>query len=131
MAAKNTEFSKLYSKSCQRILDVIQAKLALKSPIVDEIYTHLKRKKTRLPDLPQPLMAVYISPTAQVLSHHGAQSWACLPSSFTLLTLASPRSLDTNVASSEQGYRFDPWSRKISHAEDQLSPCATTTEPVL
>lgn len=45
LAAKNMEFSKLYSKSCQRILDVIQAKLALKSPIVGEIYTHLKRKK--------------------------------------------------------------------------------------
>ena len=39
------EFSKFYSKSCQWILDVIQAKLALKSSIVDEVYTHLKRKK--------------------------------------------------------------------------------------
>ena len=26
---------------------------------------------------------------------------------------------------------FDPWARKIPHAEEQLSPCATTTEPVL
>ena len=25
----------------------------------------------------------------------------------------------------------DPWSRKIPHATEQLSPCATTTEPVL
>ena len=27
--------------------------------------------------------------------------------------------------------RFDPWSRKIPHASEQLSPCSTTTEPVL
>ena len=26
---------------------------------------------------------------------------------------------------------FDPWSGKIKHAVEQLSPCATTTEPVL
>ena len=26
---------------------------------------------------------------------------------------------------------FDPWSGKIPHAVEQLSPCATTTEPVL
>ena len=24
-----------------------------------------------------------------------------------------------------------PWSRKIPHATEQLSPCATTTEPAL
>ena len=28
-----------------------------------------------------------------------------------------------------QGHRFNPWSRKIPHASEQLSPCATTTEP--
>ena len=28
-------------------------------------------------------------------------------------------------------HRFDPWSGKIPHAMEQLSPCATTTEPVL
>ena len=26
---------------------------------------------------------------------------------------------------------FQPWSMKISHASKQLSPCATTIEPVL
>ena len=26
---------------------------------------------------------------------------------------------------------FEPWSRKIPHAVEQPSPCATTTEPVL
>ena len=26
---------------------------------------------------------------------------------------------------------FEPWSGKIPHAAEQLSPCATTTEPVL
>ena len=30
-----------------------------------------------------------------------------------------------------QGHRFDPWFGKISHTMGQLSPCATTTEPVL
>ena len=28
-------------------------------------------------------------------------------------------------------YRFDPWSGRIPHASEQLSPCTTTTEPVL
>ena len=27
------------------------------------------------------------------------------------------------------GHRFDPWFGKIPHASEQLSPCATTTEP--
>ena len=27
--------------------------------------------------------------------------------------------------------RFEPWSRKIPHAAEQLSPCTTATEPVL
>jgi len=26
---------------------------------------------------------------------------------------------------------FDPWAKKIPHAVEQLSPCATTIEPVL
>ena len=30
-----------------------------------------------------------------------------------------------------QGHGFEPWSRKIPHAAEQLSPCATTTEPAL
>ena len=29
------------------------------------------------------------------------------------------------------GHRFEPWSRKIPHATEQLSLCATTTEPAL
>ena len=28
-------------------------------------------------------------------------------------------------------HEFEPWSRKIPHAVEQLSPCATTTESVL
>ena len=28
-------------------------------------------------------------------------------------------------------HRFDPWSRRNPHAAEQLSPCTTTTEPVL
>ena len=28
-----------------------------------------------------------------------------------------------------KGHQFHPWSRKIPHAEEQLSPCATTAEP--
>ena len=30
-----------------------------------------------------------------------------------------------------RGHRFEPWPGKIPHAAEQLSPCATTTEPVL
>ena len=30
-----------------------------------------------------------------------------------------------------QGHGFDPWSGKIPHATEQLSPGATTTEPAL
>ena len=30
-----------------------------------------------------------------------------------------------------QGIGFDPWSRKIPHAAEQLSPNAAATEPVL
>ena len=30
-----------------------------------------------------------------------------------------------------QGHGFEPWSGKIPHAAEQLSLCATTTEPVL
>ena len=30
-----------------------------------------------------------------------------------------------------RGHRFEPWSGKIPHAVEQLSPCATTTEPAL
>ena len=32
---------------------------------------------------------------------------------------------------SEVRHGFEPWSGKIPHAAEQLSPCATTTEPVL
>ena len=30
-----------------------------------------------------------------------------------------------------QGHRFEPWSRKIPHAAEQLSLCTATTEPAL
>ena len=30
-----------------------------------------------------------------------------------------------------KGHGFDPWSRKIPHATEQLSLCTTTTEPAL
>ena len=30
-----------------------------------------------------------------------------------------------------QGTGFDPWSRKIPNGTEQLSPCATATEPAL
>ena len=37
------------------------------------------------------------------------------------------KSLPANVGDTG----FDPWSGKIPHAVEQLSPCTTTTEPVL
>ena len=30
-----------------------------------------------------------------------------------------------------RGHRFDRWSRKMPHAQEQLSPCTATTEPML
>ena len=30
-----------------------------------------------------------------------------------------------------RGHGFNPWSGEIPHAVEELSPCATTTEPVL
>ena len=33
------------------------------------------------------------------------------------------------ICLSMRGHRFDPWSRKIPHAMEQLSPCTTTPEP--
>ena len=36
-----------------------------------------------------------------------------------------------NPSANAGGHRFEPWSRKIPHAAEQLSPCATATEPAL
>ena len=36
-----------------------------------------------------------------------------------------------NLPANSGGHRFEPWSGKIPHAMEQLSPCTTTTEPVL
>ena len=46
------------------------------------------------------------------------------------LTLGLPRWLKKNPPASA-GDRFDPWSGQIPHAAGQVSPCITTTEPVL
>ena len=35
------------------------------------------------------------------------------------------------IACQCRGHGFEPWSGKIPHATEQLSPCATTTEPAL
>ena len=34
-----------------------------------------------------------------------------------------------NPPTNAGGQGFEPWSGKIPHAAEQLSPCATTTEP--
>ena len=36
-----------------------------------------------------------------------------------------------NLPANAGGHRFNPWSRKIPHATEELSPCTTTTEPAL
>ena len=38
---------------------------------------------------------------------------------------------DGESACQSRGRRFDPWSRRIPHASEQLSPCATALEPLL
>ena len=40
------------------------------------------------------------------------------------------RAVKTSPASAGDS-GFNPWSKKIPHAMEQLSPCATTTEPKL
>ena len=36
-----------------------------------------------------------------------------------------------NLPANAGGHGFEPWSGKIPHAAEQLSPCAITTEPEL
>ena len=36
-----------------------------------------------------------------------------------------------NPPANGRGHGFKPWSGKVPHAMEQLSPCATTTEPAL
>ena len=36
-----------------------------------------------------------------------------------------------NVPANARSHRFNPWSRKIPHAVEQLSLCITAIEPVL
>ena len=36
-----------------------------------------------------------------------------------------------NPPANARGHGVEPWSGKIPHAAEQLSPCTTTTEPVL
>ena len=36
-----------------------------------------------------------------------------------------------NPPANARGHGFEPWSGKILRAAEQLSPCATTTEPAL
>ena len=36
-----------------------------------------------------------------------------------------------NLPANARGCGFDPWSRKIPHAMEQLSQCTTTIQPVL
>ena len=52
------------------------------------------------------------------------------------LQLAPPGKPSEWLSGKESGcqcrrHRFNPWSRKIPHALEQLSLCTTTTEPVL
>ena len=38
--------------------------------------------------------------------------------------------VDRNLPANAGGHRFDPWSGKFPHAEKQVSPYSTTTEPM-
>ena len=40
-------------------------------------------------------------------------------------------SSDKEYARHCRGPEFDPWSGNIPHAAEELSPCATTVEPIL
>ncbi|KAJ8790667.1 hypothetical protein J1605_021265 [Eschrichtius robustus] len=53
---------------------------------------------------------------------HRNEEWPLL-----IATTESPHAA-TKTQCSQKGRRFEPWSGKIPHAAEQLSPCATTAE---
>ena len=56
---------------------------------------------------------------------HHCQDW-CQEAYWTSLVVQWLR-----IACQCRRHGFEPWSRKIPHAAEQLSPCATTIEPAL
>jgi hypothetical protein len=64
-------------------------------------------------------------------------TWEALNLVFTLSYTLKTQTLDLPGGAVDKnlpanaGHRLHPWSGKILHAAGQLSPCATTTKPVL
>ena len=64
-------------------------------------------------------------------------TWNILPTSFAYQTLKHPPKLRPRdfpagpvmKTANDRGHKFNPWSRKMPHASEQLSPCAMTAEP--
>ena len=70
-----------------------------------------------------------VTPPTIANVYWGPQTWWLSPLRSTPVL---PRWLrGTECTCQCRRHRFDPLSRKIPHATEQLSPCTTTTEPVL
>ena len=96
---------------------------------------------------PQQLPAASSPPTCGHLQGGGLPEGPQLPSPCTLPSKLTPRyspgghrgekrhlglpwwRSGEESACQCEGHGFEPWSGKIPHAAEQLSPCATTTEP--
>ena len=72
---------------------------------------------------------------AHALFSGNVKWWSCYGN-----VMEIPRKLNTGLpwwasdwesACQCRGHGFNPWSRKSPHSVEQLSPCATTTEPAL
>ena len=76
----------------------------------------------------------YITPISASVFTSSTMSLSnlCLPLSYkNVCDGGFPGGAMVNNPPANAGDRFEPWSRKIPHAAEQLSPCTTTTEPTL
>ena len=82
---------------------------------------------------PQRMRGWIASPTQWTWVWASSGSWWCTGKPGVLQSMGSQTVRHDWVTELNQcrGHRFDPWSEKIPHVEKQLSPCTTTTEPVL
>ena len=66
-----------------------------------------------------------------LIGKHASYTQECLQLTFYLPWGFPGGSVVKNSPASQcRRHKFDPWSRKIPQAEEQLSPCSTTVEPV-
>ena len=59
---------------------------------------------------------------------HSCWDWRSLIFKKTTLGFPGGAVVNKNPPANAGGHGFEPWSRKIQHATEQLSPCTTTTK---